>query len=39
MIPVTEKDLEEVLEMGIDWCLREGYAWPEDKVWRYFRKY
>lgn len=29
---MTEKDLDEVLEMGIDWCLREGYAWPEDKV-------
>lgn len=29
---MTEKDLDAVLEMGIDWCLREGYAWPEDKV-------
>jgi tRNA-splicing ligase RtcB len=25
------KDLEEALEMGIDWSLREGYAWAEDK--------
>ena len=25
------QDLIEVLEMGIDWSLREGYAWPEDK--------
>jgi tRNA-splicing ligase RtcB len=24
-------DLEEALEMGVDWSLREGYAWPEDK--------
>ena len=23
--------LEEALEMGIDWSLREGYAWAEDK--------
>jgi len=21
----------QALEMGIDWSLREGYAWPEDK--------
>jgi tRNA-splicing ligase RtcB len=25
------KDLEEALEMGMDWSLREGYAWAEDK--------
>ena len=25
------KALEEALEMGLDWSLREGYAWPEDK--------
>lgn len=31
MIPMTERDLEEALEMGIDWSLREGYAWIEDK--------
>eukprot|EP00051_Salpingoeca_urceolata_P028473 m.487065 g.487065 ORF g.487065 m.487065 type:complete len:525 (+) comp24766_c0_seq1:164-1738(+) len=31
VIPMTAKDLEEVLEMGMDWSLREGYAWPEDK--------
>jgi len=31
VIPTTMKDLEEALEMGIDWSLREGYAWPEDK--------
>jgi len=23
--------LEEVLQLGVDWSLREGYAWPEDK--------
>lgn len=25
------RDLEEALEMGVDWSLREGYAWAEDK--------
>ena len=29
VIPVTLKDLDEVLLLGIDWALREGYAWPE----------
>lgn len=29
VIPVTPKDLDEVLLLGIDWALREGYAWPE----------
>jgi tRNA-splicing ligase RtcB len=31
IIPTQMKALEEALEMGLDWCLREGYAWPEDK--------
>jgi len=31
IIPTAAGDLEEALEMGIDWSLREGYAWPEDK--------
>ncbi|KAL6051041.1 RNA-splicing ligase RtcB [Balamuthia mandrillaris] len=31
VIPTTSRDLEEALEMGIDWSLREGYAWAEDK--------
>eukprot|EP00033_Pygsuia_biforma_P000374 GCRY01000448.1.p1 GENE.GCRY01000448.1~~GCRY01000448.1.p1 ORF type:complete len:521 (+),score=151.46 GCRY01000448.1:1942-3504(+) len=31
IIPISERDLDEVLELGIDWSLREGYAWPEDK--------
>jgi tRNA-splicing ligase RtcB len=31
IIPTTTDNLEEALEMGIDWSLREGYAWPEDK--------
>lgn len=26
---MTPKDLEEALEMGMDWSLREGYAWAE----------
>ena len=31
VIPMTAQDLEEALEMGVDWSLREGYAWAEDK--------
>ncbi|XP_033116392.1 tRNA-splicing ligase RtcB homolog [Anneissia japonica] len=31
VIPMGVKDLEEALEMGMDWSLREGYAWAEDK--------
>ena len=31
MIPTTAADLEAALEMGMDWSLREGYAWAEDK--------
>ena len=25
------KELEEALELGMDYSLREGYAWAEDK--------
>ncbi len=28
---VSPRDLEEALEMGMDWSLREGYSWAEDK--------
>eukprot|EP00056_Hartaetosiga_gracilis_P022872 m.33601 g.33601 ORF g.33601 m.33601 type:complete len:519 (+) comp9874_c0_seq2:51-1607(+) len=31
VVPMTAKDLDEALEMGMDWSLREGYAWAEDK--------
>ncbi|KAK3600637.1 hypothetical protein CHS0354_031549 [Potamilus streckersoni] len=31
IIPMNAKDLEEALEMGMDWSLREGYIWAEDK--------
>lgn len=31
IIPMTARDLEEALEMGMDWSLREGYIWAEDK--------
>mmetsp|Transcript_41766 Transcript_41766/g.100236 ORF Transcript_41766/g.100236 Transcript_41766/m.100236 type:complete len:508 (-) Transcript_41766:313-1836(-) len=31
IIPVKNNDLEEALQLGMDWSLREGYAWPEDK--------
>lgn len=30
-IKVNERQLDAVLERGIDWCIKEGYAWPEDK--------
>lgn len=31
IIPTTPQDLNSALEMGMDWSIREGYAWPEDK--------
>ncbi len=31
IIPTRNSDLVEALEMGMDWSLREGYAWAEDK--------
>jgi tRNA-splicing ligase RtcB len=31
VIPTTPDDLEAALEQGMDWSLREGYAWAEDK--------
>jgi len=31
IIPTTARGLECALEMGMDWSLREGYAWAEDK--------
>jgi tRNA-splicing ligase RtcB len=31
IIPTSAKDLEAALEMGMDWSLREGYSWAEDK--------
>uniref|UniRef100_A0A1B0GHR4 RNA-splicing ligase RtcB homolog n=1 Tax=Lutzomyia longipalpis TaxID=7200 RepID=A0A1B0GHR4_LUTLO len=31
IIPMNARDLEEALEMGMDWSLREGYVWAEDK--------
>lgn len=31
IIPTTASDLDAALEMGMDWSLREGYAWAEDK--------
>lgn len=32
IIPMGAKDLEAALEMGMDWSLREGYIWAEDKA-------
>ncbi len=31
ILPTTEAGLEAALEMGLDWSVREGYAWAEDK--------
>lgn len=31
IIPINAQDFEECLEMGMDWTLREGYSWAEDK--------
>jgi len=31
VIPTTAKDLDDAMELGMDWSLREGYAWAEDK--------
>lgn len=31
LIPMREEDLNEALTLGVDWSLREGYAWAEDK--------
>lgn len=30
IIPIKARAFEECLEMGMDWTLREGYAWAED---------
>ena len=38
VIPTTKADLQDALEMGIDWSIREGYAWPEDKVQLQYQK-
>ena len=31
-IPATEKDIDEILKIGIDWAIEKGYAWPDDKI-------
>eukprot|EP00922_Rhytidocystis_sp_ex-Travisia-forbesii_P051405 GHVS01076298.1.p1 GENE.GHVS01076298.1~~GHVS01076298.1.p1 ORF type:complete len:523 (+),score=55.56 GHVS01076298.1:194-1762(+) len=31
IIPCKPADLEEALQLGMDWSLREGYSWAEDK--------
>ncbi|PFH31735.1 DNA segment, Chr 10, Wayne State University 52, expressed family protein [Besnoitia besnoiti] len=31
IIPCRGPELEAALELGMDWSLREGYAWAEDK--------
>ena len=32
VVPTSDRDLENALEMGMDWSVREGYAWAEDKA-------
>lgn len=27
----TEADLKEILDTGVDWSIKQGHAWPEDK--------
>ncbi|CAH8620010.1 unnamed protein product [Dicrocoelium dendriticum] len=31
VIPMNAQALEEALEMGMDWSLRQGYVWADDK--------
>ena len=31
VFPTRASDLDAALELGIDWSIREGYAWVEDK--------
>jgi len=31
VIPVSEEDIDKILETGIDWAISNGYAWPQDK--------
>jgi len=31
LLPLTASDLDSALTLGMDWSLRGGYAWPEDK--------
>lgn len=32
IIPMNARDLEEALEMGMDWSLREGIKIPESNI-------
>jgi len=31
IIPTNAANLQAALELGIDWSVREGYSWAEDK--------
>ena len=31
VIPMTEKDLNDALKLGVDWSYKNGYAWEEDR--------
>jgi len=30
-VPLSKKDVESILAEGIDWTIKKGYAWQEDK--------
>ena len=31
VVPAKKQDLNDALELGMDWSIREGYSWAEDK--------
>ncbi|KRT81273.1 hypothetical protein AMK59_5781 [Oryctes borbonicus] len=31
VIPMSKNSLDEALKLGMDWSIKEGFAWPEDK--------
>ena len=33
VIPVNKEDIDDILQHGIDWAIRKGYAWEEDKCY------
>ena len=31
-VPLNRAEFEEVVTMGVDWCVEHGYAWESDKI-------
>eukprot|EP01129_Flabellula_baltica_P016018 TRINITY_DN8359_c0_g1_i1.p1 TRINITY_DN8359_c0_g1~~TRINITY_DN8359_c0_g1_i1.p1 ORF type:complete len:501 (+),score=111.25 TRINITY_DN8359_c0_g1_i1:22-1524(+) len=31
VIPIENRELDTLMEMGVDWAIKRGYAWAEDK--------